>query len=138
MTTKGNPYAHVVLRGGSNGPNYDSVHVAQCEKTLEDCGGSSNIVIDCSHANSSKNPNLQPLVIKDITRQILEGNKSIIGLMLESFIKAGNQTIPKNLNDLKYGISVTDACMDWETTEKSIIEMASKIESVLNGRRGKI
>lgn len=134
VTTKGNPYAHVVLRGGSNGPNYDSVHVAQCEKTLEDGGVSSNIVIDCSHANSSKNPDLQPLVIKDITRQILEGNKSIIGVMLESFIKAGNQTIPKNLNDLKYGISVTDACMDWETTEKSIIEMASKVESVLNGR----
>lgn len=134
VTTKGNPYAHVVLRGGSNGPNYDSVHVAQCEKMLEDGGVSSNIVIDCSHANSSKNPDLQPLVIKDITRQILEGNKSIIGVMLESFIKAGNQTIPKNLNDLKYGISVTDACMDWETTEKSIIEMASKVESVLNGR----
>ena len=134
VTTKGNPYAHVVLRGGSNGPNYDSVHVAQCEKTLEDGGVSSNIVIDCSHANSSKNPDLQPLVVKDITRQILEGNKSIIGLMLESFIKAGNQTIPQNLNDLKYGISVTDACMDWETTEKSIIEMASKVESILNGR----
>ena len=110
------------------------MHVAQCEKTLEDGGVSSNIVIDCSHANSSKNPDLQPLVIKDITRQILEGNKSIIGLMLESFIKAGNQTIPRNLNDLKYGISVTDACMDWETTEKSIIEMARKVESVLNGR----
>jgi len=134
VKTKGNPYAHVVLRGGSNGPNYDSVHVSQCEKALEDGRVSNNIMIDCSHANSAKNPDLQTLVLKDITRQIIEGNKSVVGVMLESFINAGNQAIPENLSDLKYGVSVTDACMDWVNTEKSILEMASKIRSALNNR----
>ena len=134
VTTRGNPYAHVVLRGGSNGPNYDSVSVKQCENALEDGGVSSNIMIDCSHANSSKDPDLQPLVLKDITRQVIEGNKSIIGVMLESFINAGNQVIPENLDDLEYGVSVTDACMDWDSTERSIMEMATKVESVLNNR----
>lgn len=131
VTTKGNPYAHVVLRGGSNGPNYDSVHVAQCEKALQDGGVSTNIMIDCSHANSSKNPDVQPLVLKDVTHQILEGNKSIIGVMLESNINAGNQSIPQDLSKLKYGVSVTDACMGWETTEQAILEMAEKLRPVL-------
>ena len=131
VSTRGNPYAHVVLRGGSNGPNYDSVHVSQCEKALADGGVSSNIMIDCSHANSSKNPDIQPLVLKDVTHQILEGNTSIIGVMLESFINGGSQSIPENLDDLKYGISVTDACMDWATTEQSLLEMAAKIRETL-------
>ncbi|MDG2140396.1 MAG: 3-deoxy-7-phosphoheptulonate synthase [Gammaproteobacteria bacterium] len=134
VTTRGNPYAHVVLRGGSKGPNYDSVNVKQCENALEGGGVSSNIMIDCSHANSSKDPDLQPLVLKDITRQIIEGNKSIIGVMLESFINSGNQVIPENLDDLAYGVSVTDACMDWEITERSIMEMAAKVGSVLYNR----
>ena len=131
VSTRGNPYAHVVLRGGSTGPNYDSVHVSQCEKALADGGVSSNIMIDCSHANSSKNPDIQPLVLKDVTHQILEGNKSIIGVMLESFINGGSQSIPENLDNLKYGISVTDACVDWATTEQSLLEMAAKIRETL-------
>ena len=134
VTTKGNPYAHVVLRGGGQGPNYDTVHVAQCEKALKDGGVSTNIMIDCSHANSSKDPYVQPLVLKDVTHQILEGNKSIIGVMLESHIHGGNQPIPQDLTQLKYGVSVTDACMDWETTEKAILEMAEKLKSVLPTR----
>jgi 3-deoxy-7-phosphoheptulonate synthase len=134
VTTKGNPYAHVVLRGGSNGPNYDSVHVAQCEKALEDGGVSSNIMIDCSHANSNKDHDAQPLVLKDMSHQILEGNKSIIGAMLESNINAGNQSIPKDLSDLQYGVSVTDACMDWETTEQAIRDMAAKVKDALQAR----
>ncbi len=134
VTTKGNPYAHVVLRGGSNGPNFDTVHVAQCEEELKNGGVSNNIMIDCSHANSSKNPDVQPLVLKDITHQILEGNKSIIGVMLESHIHAGNQSIPPDLSDLKYGVSVTDACMDWETTESALLEMAEKLRDVLPQR----
>lgn len=134
VTTKGNPYAHVVLRGGSNGPNYDSVHVAQCEQALDKGRVSRNIVIDCSHANSSKDPNVQPLVLKDVTHQILEGNTSIIGVMLESNIQAGSQSIPKDLAQLRYGVSVTDACMDWDTTEKAIREMAAKLRDVLPGR----
>ncbi len=135
VTTKGNPYAHVVLRGGSRGPNYDSVHVAQTEKALADGGVSRNIVIDCSHANSNKDPEVQPLVLKDVTHQILEGNQSIIGVMLESHIHGGNQSIPDKLDQLKYGVSVTDACMDWETTARSLREMAHKLRDVLPDRR---
>lgn len=134
VTTKGNPYAHVVLRGGSQGPNYDSVHVAQCEKALIDGGVSNNIVIDCSHANSSKDPDMQPLVLKDVTHQILEGNRSIIGVMLESNINHGNQVIPADLADLKYGVSVTDACIDWDTTVAALSEMAEKLGDVLPAR----
>ena len=134
VTTKGNPYAHVVLRGGSNGPNYDSVHVSKCEKALAEGGVSSNIMVDCSHANSSKNPEIQPQVLSDITHQILRGNNSIIGVMLESFINSGNQPIPENLENLKYGVSVTDACMDWSTTERSILEMSEKLSKTLMTR----
>jgi 3-deoxy-7-phosphoheptulonate synthase len=134
VTTKGNPYGHVVLRGGGKGPNYDTVHVAQCEKALLDGGVSSNIMIDCSHANSSKDPDVQPLVLKDISHQILEGNKSIIGVMLESNINHGNQSIPKDLSELQYGVSVTDACMDWQTTEEAILGMAEKLKDVLPAR----
>ena len=134
VTTKGNPYAHVVLRGGSNGPNYDSIHVSKCEKALAKGGVGGNIMIDCSHANSSKNPEIQPQVLSDITHQILRGNNSIIGVMLESFINSGNQPIPENLENLKYGVSVTDACMDWSTTERSILEMSEKLSKTLMTR----
>lgn len=134
VTTKGNPYAHVVLRGGSAGPNYDSVHVAQCEAALQKGGVSNNIMIDCSHANSNKDPSIQSLVLKDVTHQILEGNTSIIGVMLESNIHFGNQSIPRDLSQLKYGVSVTDACIDWPETERSIKEMAEKLRSVLPDR----
>jgi len=134
VTTKGNPYAHVVLRGGSNGPNYNSVNVAQCEKALSDGGVGKNIMIDCSHANSCKNPDAQPLVLNDVTDQILKGNESIIGIMLESFINAGNQSIPEDLGNLEYGVSVTDACIDWETTERSLVEMAEKLKGILPNR----
>ena len=135
VKTKGNPYAHVVLRGGSAGPNYDSVHVAQCEAALEKGKVSSNIMIDCSHANSNKDPAVQSLVLKDVTHQVLEVNRSIIGLMLESNINFGNQKIPKDLSQLKYGVSVTDACIDWAETERSIREMADKLRDVLPARR---
>ncbi len=135
VTTKGNQYAHVVLRGGSSGPNYDSVHVAQAEKELEKGGVSKNIMIDCSHANSNKDPTIQSLVLKDVTHQILEGNQSIVGLMLESNINFGNQKIPKDLSDLKYGVSVTDACIDWDETERSLREMAAKLKDVLPARK---
>jgi 3-deoxy-7-phosphoheptulonate synthase len=134
VETKGNPYGHVVLRGGSNGPNYDSVHVAQCEHALLEGGVNNNIMIDCSHANSNKDPNVQPLVLKDVTHQIMEGNQSIIGVMIESNINAGNQSIPKDLSELKYGVSVTDACIDWTTTETAILEMADKLRDVLPAR----
>ncbi|MGV6806479.1 MAG: 3-deoxy-7-phosphoheptulonate synthase [bacterium] len=134
ITTKGNPYAHIVLRGGDNKPNYDSVSVAMCEKALNDAGIAANIMVDCSHANSNKNHELQPLVMENVTNQILEGNNSIIGLMIESNINPGNQKIPADLNELQYGVSITDACIDWETTDARIREMRDKLKDILPQR----
>jgi 3-deoxy-7-phosphoheptulonate synthase len=132
--TRGNAYGHVVLRGGNGKPNYDSVSVALCEQELEKASVQPNIMVDCSHANSNKNHNLQTLVIDNVANQILEGNQSIIGLMIESHINAGNQSIPDDLKDLKYGVSITDACIDWETTEKALHGMRDKIREALKQR----
>ncbi len=135
IRTRGNNYGHVVLRGGGGKPNYDSVSVALCEQALEKAKLRQSIMVDCSHANSSKDPGIQPLVIQDIAHQILEGNQSIQGLMVESNLNWGNQSIPENLADLKYGVSVTDACIDWETTEKALHDMRDKLKDVLPKRR---
>ena len=132
--TRGNPYAHVVLRGGSKGPNYDSVHIALCEAELAKHGAPQNIMVDCSHANSSKKPELQPLVMENVANQIIEGNQSIVGLMIESHINDGNQSIPSDLSELKYGVSVTDGCIGWEVTEQAIRSMRDKIKAVLPSR----
>lgn len=134
IRTRGNRYGHVVLRGGGGKPNYDSVSITLCEQDLEKAGLRKAIMVDCSHANSNKDPAIQPLVMQDIAHQIIEGNGSIIGLMVESNLNWGNQSIPANLADLKYGVSVTDACIDWETTERSLREMADKLRDVLPKR----
>ena len=91
-------------------------------------------MIDCSHANSNKDHNLQPLVMKNVANQIIDGNRSIIGLMVESNINAGNQSIPDDLGDLQYGVSVTDKCVDWETTETMIRELQQSVGKVLPSR----
>lgn len=135
IKTKGNPYAHIVLRGGSKGPNYDSVHISICESELEAAGISKNIMVDCSHANSNKDPSLQPLVMDNVANQILEGNQSIVGLMIESNINEGNQSISSDLSELKYGVSITDGCINWETTEQAIRAMREKIKDILPSRR---
>lgn len=137
IRTRGNNYGHVVLRGGGGKPNYDSVNVALCEQALEKAKLRPSIMVDCSHANSSKDPAIQPLVIQDIAHQILEGNQTIQGLMVESHLNWGNQSIPENLDDLKYGVSVTDACIDWETTEKALRDMREKLKDVLPGRKAR-
>ena len=134
VTTKGNPYAHVVLRGGNGKPNYDSVSVSICEQELVSAGIDANIMVDCSHANSNKDHKLQPLVLDNVANQIIEGNKSIIGVMLESNINAGNQKLSSNPDDMEYGVSVTDACIDWATTERTLIAMADKLRDVLKTR----
>ena len=133
IRTKGNKYGHVVLRGGAR-PNYDTVTVALFEKELAKAKLQANIMVDCSHANSNKDPTLQPLVMKDCVHQILEGNRSLIGVMLESNIKAGNQPIPADLSKLEYGLSVTDPCIDWSTTEKLLREARQKLKDVLPAR----
>lgn len=132
--TRGNSYGHVVLRGGNGKPNYDSVSVALCEEELNKAGVTPNIMVDCSHANSNKNHELQTLVMDNVANQIAEGNQSIIGLMVESHINAGNQKIPENLSDLKYGVSITDACIDWDTTVKSLKSMRDKIKGHIKSR----
>lgn len=135
IATTGNRYTHVVLRGGDGKPNYDSVSVALCEQDLQKAGIKPNIMIDCSHANSNKNHDLQALVMDNVANQILEGNRSIIGVMIESNIGPGNQKIPEDLAQLQYGVSITDACMDWQTTEKCLLAAAHKLKDVLPGRR---
>ncbi len=134
IRTSGNPYAHVVLRGGNGKPNYDASSVAQAEGVLNKAKVSNKIMIDASHANSNKDPYLQPLVLQNLTNQIIDGNKTIVGVMVESHLKGGRQDIPKDLNDLVYGQSVTDGCIDWETTEKVLLEMHDALKDVLPNR----
>ncbi len=133
IRTTGNRYGHMVLRGGDR-PNYDSVSIALCEKALREKKLPVNIVVDCSHANSFKDPAMQPLVMRDCVHQVLEGNRSIVGLMIESNLGWGSQSIPADRSQLKYGVSVTDACADWPTTETMLREAHAKLKSVLPAR----
>ncbi|WIO75584.1 3-deoxy-7-phosphoheptulonate synthase [Porticoccaceae bacterium LTM1] len=134
IETAGNPYAHIVLRGGNGRPNYDAISVQACENELRRSNLTPNIMIDCSHANSNKNHELQPLVIENVANQIAEGNNSIIGVMIESHLFAGNQKADENM---QYGISITDKCIDWETTEQCLLEMRDKISEALKNRLDK-
>ena len=134
VRTRGNAYGHVVLRGGGDRPNYDTVSVAMAEQALAKAKLARSIVVDCSHANSYKKPELQPLVLRDCVNQIGSGNQSIVGLMIESFLEAGNQPIPQDLSQLKYGCSVTDACIDWPTTETMIREARMALREPLSRR----
>ena len=131
IRTKGNEYGHVVLRGGGGKPNYDSVNIRLCEQALAKAELRDAIIVDCSHENSNKDPANQPLVLRDVAHQVLEGNKSILGVMIESNINWGNQPIGADRTQLKYGVSVTDACIDWVTTEKALLEMRDKLCKVL-------
>jgi 3-deoxy-7-phosphoheptulonate synthase len=126
--TRGNPYAHVVLRGGGGRSNYDAVSIAIAERELRSADLAANIVVDCSHGNSNKDPALQPLVAENCANQILEGNESIVGLMLESHLRAGNQSIPKDLTQLEYGVSITDPCIDWPTTEALVMKLHQALQ----------
>nr|WP_283626159.1 3-deoxy-7-phosphoheptulonate synthase [Alteromonas macleodii] len=135
--TSGNPDGHIILRGGKQ-PNYDSVCVSECEIELQDAGLTAGLVVDCSHANSSKDYRRQPLVAQNVVNQILEGNQSIIGVMLESHLKPGNQKAEgKKPEELEYGVSITDGCIDWETTENLISQTRDKLITVLPLRQNK-
>jgi 3-deoxy-7-phosphoheptulonate synthase len=138
VRTAGNRYGHLVLRGGGGRPNYDTVSVALAEGALAKAKLPHNIVVDCSHANSYKKPELQPLVMHDCINQICDqrkaGHRSVVGLMIESFIEAGNQSIPADPalhGQLKYGCSVTDACVDWPTTEQMLREADVALRSAI-------
>ena len=130
IRTKGNLHTHLVLRGGHS-PNYDAQSIQQTEKLLQQANLPQNIMIDCSHANSGKNHIRQIEVIQDITKQIQAGNSSIVGFMIESHLHAGSQSIPDDLSQLKYGVSITDQCLDWESTRQSILEVAKQLKDIL-------
>lgn len=123
---KGNKSSHIILRGGAQ-PNYDKDAVANCEKLLKENGLSERIMIDCSHDNSHQDYRNQGKVVEDINSQLLSGNKSIFGLMLESNLFSGKQKILENKNDMQYGVSVTDGCIDWKETEEVIRGLSKTI-----------
>ncbi|MDT0602996.1 3-deoxy-7-phosphoheptulonate synthase [Thalassotalea castellviae] len=133
IKTSGNPDGHVILRGGKK-PNYDAENVAICEQDLAKHNLELGIVIDCSHGNSNKDYQRQPLVAHDVFKQITQGNKSIIGIMLESHINAGNQSADLPQEQLKYGVSVTDACIDFATTEQLFVDGEVILRDVLKNR----
>lgn len=116
LTTNGNPNCHIVLRGGSHGPNYGADDVAVSRDKLKKAGLTPAIMTDCSHANSDKDPSRQPEVFREIVRQSLN-DPSVIGAMVESNLDHGSQSFPQPVADLKYGVSITDGCIDWDTTE---------------------
>ena len=121
--TTGNKFGHLVMRGGNSGANYTSEYIAFAEILLKKIGVINGIIIDCSHANSNKDHKQQRLVMADVEEQIKDGNKSIAGVMLESFLHQGNQK-PDKPENLKYGISITDKCIGWEETEELICHFA--------------
>jgi len=136
IKTSGNPDGHVILRGGKQ-PNYDSVNIKECEDVLAKHGLEPGIVVDCSHGNSNKDYRRQPLVANNVFNQIVEGNKSIIGLMIESNLKAGNQSSDLAIADMEYGVSVTDACIDFTATEQLMAEADEMLSAVLKARISK-
>ena len=127
VTTAGNQNCHVVLRGGSSGPNYDAESVSKTAADLRKAGLKEAIMIDTSHGNSSKQPERQPEVLDSILDQVEAGDESIIGVMMESNLKAGNQKFPAPLDELEYGVSITDGCIDWETTEAAILKAHERL-----------
>jgi 3-deoxy-7-phosphoheptulonate synthase len=136
--TRGNKYGHIVLRGGGSRTNYDSVSLALCERELEKAGLPSNIVVDCSHGNSNKDPGLQPLVAENLANQILEGNRSLVGFMLESNLHWGSQPLSADRSQLQYGVSVTDACIDWASTEGLLLSLDERLRSAPRFAKGAV
>ncbi len=121
VNTAGNKAQHLILRGGASGPNYDEESVSLALSLLETAGLRPNVVVDCSHANSNKDHRRQPIVFREAIRQRADGNEGVIGVMLESHLNEGNQSLGDPA-DLKYGVSITDACINWETTEELLRE----------------
>lgn len=133
LQTKGNPDGHVILRGGIE-PNYDAQSIASAEQQLHDAGLNARLVVDCSHGNSAKDHRRQLPVFREMMAQIAAGNRSVIGLMLESHLNEGQQGTDKPLASLAYGVSVTDACINWVDTEQLLRDGAAQLASVLPGR----
>ena len=124
--TRGNPHAHVVLRGGSNGPNYDAASIAATEAALAKLSLPESIMVDCSHANSNKDHSQQANVLRSVQEQIQAGNRSITGVMIESNLMPGNQSMGRP-SELQYGVSITDACVGWEETAAMLTELNASL-----------
>lgn len=129
IQTTGNPDVHMVLRGGSNKPNYAPADIAKAEEMLTKAGLTPTVMVDCSHGNSEKKYDRQPLVMQSVVDQIEAGNRSISGVMIESYLKEGNQPMPKDLSTLAYGVSITDSCISWETTEQTLREAHARLKA---------
>lgn len=127
IRTTGNEVGHLVLRGGRTRPNYDAASLREAETRLSQAGLPPVVMVDCSHANSGKQHARQEVVWHSVIDQRVAGDRSIIGLMLESYLEEGNQPIPRNLGDLHYGVSITDACVNWEVTERLLREAAEQL-----------
>lgn len=134
VRTSGNQYTHIVLRGGTARPNYDAGSIANCAKALKENGLPETIMVDCSHDNSGKVAEKQVDVLDNIAGQIVNGNKTIFGVMVESNLFAGNQSVTDNCPDLKYGVSITDSCLGWVETEKSFRHLRDMVKKALHGR----
>ena len=133
LQTQGNPNGHVILRGGK-APNYGPEDVAKCEKEMAQAGLKPSLMVDCSHGNSNKDFRRQPAVAESVVAQIKDGNRSIIGLMIESNIHEGNQSSEQPRETMKYGVSVTDACISWETTDALLRELDKDLRGHLAAR----
>ena len=133
LTTQGNPNGHVILRGGKQ-TNYDSVSVAECEEEMQKARLEPSLMVDCSHANSRKDYRRQPLVAEDVIHQIREGNRSIIGLMIESHLNEGNQSSDLPREKMQYGVSITDGCINWSTTEALLRRAHQELIPFLHNR----
>jgi 3-deoxy-7-phosphoheptulonate synthase len=134
LSSRGNRHAHVVLRGGADGPNCDRGSIARHEEEMRRAGIAGRLVVDASHGNSGKDHRLQPAVFADCVGQIAEGNRSIVGLMLESNLAPGAQALPREPALLQYGVSITDACIGWGTTAKLIREAHRRLKGILPER----
>ena len=127
VTTHGNRYCHVVLRGGKAGPNYSEPHLIEAEAALAKAGLPAALMVDCSHDNSAKQPARQPEVARELAAQRAAGRRSIVGVMVESNLHAGNQPFPQPVDKLAYGVSITDGCIDWPATETLLRSLAEGI-----------
>jgi 3-deoxy-7-phosphoheptulonate synthase len=125
VSTRGNPACHVILRGGTSGPNYRADDVSRVVADLESAGLPGQLMVDCSHANSGKDHERQPLVVSDVAGQLADGGHAITGVMIESFLEDGNQNHEKG--ELVYGKSITDKCMSWQRTEPIFTELAEAV-----------
>jgi 3-deoxy-7-phosphoheptulonate synthase len=120
IRTSGNPVGHVVLRGGRLRTNYDADSIREAEAALTRAGLAPVLMVDCSHANSAKQHARQEDVWHSVIEQRAAGTRSLIGLMVESYLEEGNQPFPKNPADLRYGVSISDACLGWTATERML------------------